>query len=179
MVMRLLGSLVLVASLAACVTEADVKRDERLRRDYAHFERVGPWVITCTDFRQAANGKMVPYNSCSLRRVFNRRTGEGGNALVVTAVHGREVIVAPPGDRHCHRQPTQRMIDQVPVRLLPYDRQIGLLHSGRVYAEEFMPRTWPECWIVVRKARLDGFTAAHERFRLVARGRGALWPPLP
>ena len=165
--------------LSGCVTENDVRRDAALAREFAHFERVGAWVITCRDFHRKPDGSVLPDSSCSLRRTFNPETGEGGNALVVTAAYGRQAIVAPPGDRFCRVQPVARFVDDFSIRTLPDDRQIADLHTGRVYSEEYMPRRWPECWIVVRKARLDGFSSAHARFEAVAQARGLLPKPAP
>jgi hypothetical protein len=168
-------ALLSILLLSACITEEAARRDKYYDDHFAYFERVGVWVITCTDYIGRDDGTIRPYNSCSLRKAKQRGTFEGGNALVVTAFDGRQMIVGPPGDRYCRSQPRSRVIDGAFVQNWPMVNQIEALKSGARYSEEFMPKKWPECWILVRTASLAGFSDAHLRFEEIARARGALW----
>ena len=164
--------LILAGLLVSPMTQA---QDRPFVNEFAYSERVGKWVIDCTNYARKLNGKILPYNSCILRREQHPDSLKGGNALIITAAYGVEWIYPAIGDRHCDKQPRARLVDNIYITNMSVARQIELLRRGQVYTEEFMPRKWPECWIVVRKAPLDGFEAAYVRFREVARERGALW----
>lgn len=172
MIRSVIFVLAVAAGFSASTTHA---QDRPFFDDYAYTEFVGRWVINCTNYARRLNGKMFPYNSCILQRVLEPGTLTGGNALIIIIADGFERIQQAEGDRFCDQQPRARLVDDIYISNLPIDRQIALLRQGEVYSEEFMPRKWPECWIVVRKAPLEGFERAYTRFLEVARERGALW----